>query len=201
MLTEHQIDFIQAELDKSKITIPEIKEDLLDHFCCSIEHEMLKGLSFETSYQIAFKQVCPNGLDEIQIETLYMLNSKKVIVMKKIMYSIGLLSSMSMGIGYLFKIMHWPGADNIFSYGFFGLVFLFLPMFTIDWYKENLNQVLSEKLKIILGFTSAIIMGLGLLMKTGHIYGASITIGIGMLLFILGFLPFLFFRMYRKSVE
>ncbi len=41
MLTDAQFELIKAVIDKSAITVQEVKDDLIDHFCCSIENYML----------------------------------------------------------------------------------------------------------------------------------------------------------------
>jgi hypothetical protein len=38
-------------------------------------------------------------------------------------------------------------------------------------------------------------------MKLQHLMGAAFMLGLSFLVFGFGFLPFLFFRMYKKSVE
>jgi hypothetical protein len=200
-LTDDQVEFIRAEIDKSAIVLPDLKDDLLDHFCCFIEFRMVKGDSFNAAYHQAFREICPNGLDEIQKETIYLLTSKKIIAMKKFMYFIGLVTSISVSIGWLFKLLNWPGGGDLFTYGFLGFVLIFLPMLAIDRYKLAFNKVLGERLKIILGFSSAIITGLAVMFKLMHLQGASVLLIVGTVLFSFGFLPFLFFRMYRKSVE
>ena len=120
--------------------------------------------------------------------------------MKKVMYSIGLISSICVCIGWLFKVLHWPGAGPLFNYGFLGFVLIFIPMLAIDRYKVNISKALSDKLRIILGFFSAMVMGLAVLFKLMHLQGADILLIIGTLIFSFGFLPFLFFRMYKKSI-
>lgn len=200
MLSEEEVVRLQVQIDKSAISSQSLKDDLLDHFCCFIEHEMRGGSSFEEAHQKAWQQICPNGLDEIQHETIFLLNAKKIIFMKKVMYSIGLLTSISISVGWLFKVLNWPGGGDLFTYGFLAFVLIFLPMLAIDRYKLVLNKALSEKLRVILGYTSAIVTGLAVLFKIMHLQGASILLILGILLFSFGFLPFLFFRMYRKSL-
>lgn len=200
MLNEGDIAYIQAQIDKSVISSQALKDDLLDHFCCFVEQELREGNTFEEALRKAWQQICPNGLDEIHHETIFLLNAKKIIIMKKAMYAIGLLSSISISIGSLFKIMHWPWATNLFNYGFLAFVLLFLPMLAIDRYKLVLSKAMSEKLRVILGFTSAIVTGLAVLFKVMQLQGAEILLILGILLFSFGFLPFLFFRMYRKSL-
>ncbi len=175
----------------------ELKEDLLDHFCCFIESEVRTGSSFETAYAKALNEICPNGFNEIQAETIFLLNSNKVVAMKKLMYSIGLLSSISISIGWLFKLLNWPGGDVLVTYGFPAFVLVFLPLLAFDRCKHALSRALSEKLKLLLGFGSAIITGLAVVFKLMHLQGADMLLIGGTLLF--SFLPFLFFRMYKKA--
>jgi hypothetical protein len=201
ILEDKEVSFIKSEIEKSKISISELKDDLLDHFCCFIENELSKGSSFETAYVKALNYICPNGFEEIQKETIYLLNSNKIITMKKIMYLIGLLASMSMTLGWLFKYLSWKGGGDMLTYGMICFLLLFLPMLAINRYKMTLGKALSEKLKIILGFSGAIVAGLGIMLRTsGMPYGTLIVI-IGTLIIAFGFLPFLFFRMYQKSIE
>lgn len=105
MLREEEIALIEVQINKSAISSQALKDDLLDHFCCFIEHEIKGGSSFEEAHRKAWQQICPNGLDEIQHETIFLLNAKKIIFMKKTMYAIGLLASISITIGWLFKVI------------------------------------------------------------------------------------------------
>lgn len=117
------------------------------------------------------------------------------------MYFIGLVTAISVSIGWLFKVLNWPGGSDLFTYGFLGFVLIFLPLLAIDRYKLAFNKVLGERLKVILGFASAVITGLAVMFKLMHLQGASILLIVGVILFSFGFLPFFFFRMYRKAVE
>ncbi|SFB32492.1 hypothetical protein [Algoriphagus aquimarinus] len=200
-LEDQEVSFIKGEIEKSEISISELKDDLLDHFCCFIENELNKGGSFESAYVKALNHICPNGFDEIQKETIYLLNSKKIIGMKKIMYLIGLLASMSMTLGWLFKYLNWKGGGDMLTFGMICFLLLFLPMLAINRYKMTLGKALSEKLKIILGFSGAIVTGLGIILRTSGMQYGSLLVVIGTLIIAFGFLPFLFFRMYRKSIE
>ena len=48
-LTDKNVEFISQIINESKIKSEDMKEDLIDHFCCAIEEEMKKGLSFKKS--------------------------------------------------------------------------------------------------------------------------------------------------------
>ncbi|MEX2232648.1 MAG: hypothetical protein WD824_10835 [Cyclobacteriaceae bacterium] len=74
-------------------------------------------------------------------------------------------------------------------------------MLAVDRYKVNLRKALSEKLRIVLGFSSAFLVGLALAFKFLDVTGADYILVAGFLIFTFGFLPFLFFTLYRKSIS
>lgn len=200
-LSSEQIAIIRKYLDQSSISIDSLKDDILDHLCCVVEIKMERGGVFDTALREALDELAPDGLNEIQRETVFLLNSTKIILMKKIMYSIGLLSAMVFVLGWAFGMMHLPGAIALSIYGFMSFVFIFLPMLAIDRYKVNIRWALSDKLKFGLGFVSGLIVATSVFFKLMHLPGAEGLLIIGTGVFVFGFLPFLFFTMYRKSVS
>lgn len=200
-LSQAQVEIIRNRINQSTICIQTLKDDLLDHLCCVVENKIGKGITFEAALPEAIHELAPHGLDEIQRQTLYLLNPAKVIVMKKIMYVIGLATATSLSLGWLFVTLRWPGGRELFNYGFLGFLLLFIPMVAIEHYKISFRKALSEKLKIILGSVSGFIVGLSLVFKVLHLQGADILLIVGVLLFTFGFLPFLFFNLYKKAVS
>ena len=200
-LSSEQIVRIHEVIEQSSITIETLKDDLLDHLCCVVEVKMTNGSEFEISLKEALNELAPDGLNTIQRETIFLLNSTKILLMKKIMYSMGLITSIAMTMGILAKLLHWPGADELFIYGFVGFLLLFLPMFAIDRYKHTLSKSLSEKLRLGLGYLSAALLLFSILFKLFHLEGANLLLLSGMCVFSFGFLPFLFFNMYKKSLS
>jgi hypothetical protein len=160
----------------------------------------MEGLSFETAYQKTFLQVCPGGLNEIGNELFIVLNFNKIVSIQKLKYSLGLLVSICISIGSLFKAMEWPGANYLLLFGLTGLVVLFLPLLAYDTYKEK-EKLRVEKIKDALGFISAAVLGTGIMLKIGHLTGGGILLVGGTALFTFGFMPFLFLVMYKKSVH
>ncbi len=201
MITDEQVDYIEAQIKESKIKNKSLSDDLLDHMCCLVEINMKKGLTFEQAYQKAFLQTSPNGYEEIQNETLFLLNYNKIMNMKRLTYISGFVFSLAFSAGTLFKILHQPGAMLLLGIGLFGFSFIFIPIFLVSKYKELAVQVMSERLKWIFGAASVILLGLSSLMKIMHLMGAGVMLATSFLIFGFGFLPFLFFRMYKKSVE
>lgn len=201
MITSEQIDWIDEQISSSKIDNEMLRDDLLDHFCCLIEIEMNQGLGFEKAYQKAFLQTAPNGLDEIQRETIFLLNSKRIIAMKQVTYITGFLFSLAFTVGIVFKFLHFMGAGLLLFCGAVGLIFIFIPLLFINHYKAFINQAASEKARYVIAFLSTSLFILGALLKVLHLPGAAVILAVGGLLFGFGFLPFLFFRMYKKSLD
>jgi hypothetical protein len=201
MITEENENCIIAEINNSAITNQALKDDLIDHFCCLVEIDMSKGIPFEEALALAYEQTAPNGLDEIQRETTFLFNYSKIMLMKRLMYAVGYLFALAWIVGIFFKLMHLPGATILMIGGGSGLAFVFLPMLLVNRYKKIAREVLTERLKWILGFSSLALFMTASYMKFFHLQGAAVLLGVSFLVFGFGFLPFLFFRMYKRSVE
>jgi hypothetical protein len=199
-LTVAQVDAIQQNIALSGLTIGTLKDDVIDHLCCVVEEKLNQGIDFEKAFHEALNELAPNGLAEIEDETVFLLNTNKIIMMKKLMYSIGLIAAVSISMGTCFKFLHMPGAEQLLNYGYAGFVLLYLPMMLFDHFKTKIQSALSEKLKMILGFLSALFTAAAMLFKALHYPGAPELLLIGAVIFSFGFLPFLFFTMYKKSV-
>lgn len=199
MISDENFEFISRQIRQSGIKAKALQDDLIDHFCCLVEIEMQKGLSFDKAYQRAFQQTTPNGFNEIQQETLFLINYKKIIIMKQLTYISGYIFALSTTAGAFFKIMHLPGASIMLFGGLLGISFIFLPMLLINKFKNKLFSVLSEKLKWAFGIISLMMIITASLFKLLHLQGAGVILGLGFLVFGLGFLPFLFFRMYQAG--
>lgn len=201
MIHDQYLDKIIYVIEGSSIRRKELKDDLVDHFCCLVEMDMDRGLDFDAAFKKAYEQTCPNGLDEIQKETVFLLNYNRIMFMKRLTYLIGFLASLAVSAGFLFRIFHWPGASDLLLVGFGGLGLLFLPLILVDRFKHLASQASIEKVKLVFGILSAVMFTTGGIFKILHLPTAMILIGLSFLFFCLGFLPLLFFRMYKKSVE
>jgi hypothetical protein len=60
--------------------------------------------------------------------------------MKNKIYTLGLVTTIVVFLGTLFKMLHWPGAGILLTAGIFALVFLFLPFALINNYKATENK-------------------------------------------------------------
>lgn len=199
ILTDSQFEFIAGKVNKSSILSSEMKEDLIDHFCCAIEEEMHKGMSFEKAYDMAYQNICSNGFDEIQKGTVFLITSKKVIIMKKFMYVSGYLSLIGMSTSAIMKIMHISGGILLFMLSSFIFILLFLPVFFNYLLKHKINNSINDKLKYIFGFLSSVLLILFVLFNMAHWPGAFFFLVSFIAVLNFAFFPMLFFKMYKKS--
>lgn len=81
-LSEEQVEAIRTFLQQNDIQIPSLQEDILDHLCCALEDTKELNTSFEERLREAAHDLAPYGLDKLQRETVFLLNSKKLIYMK-----------------------------------------------------------------------------------------------------------------------
>ncbi|MDJ1481890.1 hypothetical protein QNI16_15420 [Cytophagaceae bacterium YF14B1] len=114
--------------------------------------------------------------------------------MKELLYSIGLLASVSISLGWLFKLLNWLGADQLFTYGFLGLVLLFLPLLAIDQFSTMLVTNTTNQIKVGLGLVSAFLTGIAIVCKLLNLRGADLLLIAGTLLFAFDFYHFCFSR-------
>ncbi len=70
-LSTEQVTLIEAQVDQSNITIGTLRDDLVDHLCCVVEIKLKKGNSFEKSLLEAMRELAPDGLHELQEETVF----------------------------------------------------------------------------------------------------------------------------------
>jgi len=198
-LTDEQIDFIADQVNKSKIDSNELKEDLIDHFCCIIEDDIRLGKSFEESYNRAYQIVCPNGFDEIYQETILLLTSKNIIIMKKLLFSLGFITMVFLVTSFLFKALHWPGAGVLLVIASFVLIFVFVPLVLLYFYRKQFSKYVSYKMKYVFGYIGLALLLTGAVLKIMHWPGAGLLFMISVTVINFGFLPFMFYRLYRTS--
>ena len=200
-LSEEQIAIIRDHIACSGIRMQSLQEDVLDHLCCVLEAEDNSSLGFEQRLQIAIGELAPDGLADLERKTVYLLNAKKLLYMKKVMHLIGLGSTMSLAMGLCFRLLGWPGGYELMMYGFLTFSLVFLPMTMINRFRHKIQKSLSDRLRFMLGSTSAIVAGLSVLLKILHLPGADFMLLGAAVLFSFGFLPFLFFTNYRKAIQ
>jgi len=196
MLTLEQTKFIVSEVEKEAIHYSHLSDDIVDHLCCDIEHEMEQGSGFEAAYERVQSRIGYKGLKQIQKDTLFLID-KTYRKMKTTMKISGFTGPALLGMGSLFKIFHWPGASILLVLGFFVLCFLFLPTAAYVMYKETKSY--KNLFVYILGFIASLVFSLGVLFKVQHWPGASIMLTLSIVTGLVLFLPTLLFVKLRQT--
>jgi hypothetical protein len=201
MITDEQLDFIAGKVHESSIASKEVQDDLIDHFYCLIEEEIGRGNSFEVAYQKAFEQTTPNGFDEIQEEVFFILNFNKIMNMKRLTYITGFIFTLGLTAAVVFKLLHLPGAGVVLGVSSLGTTFVFVPMLLVSHLRAMKSQSGAEKAKWVAGTIGFMIFSVGIQMKMLHLAGAAVLLVVGGAIFALGCLPFLFYWLYKQSLE
>jgi len=198
-LTDKQVDYIYDQINKSQLDSEELKEDLVDHFCCIIEDNMQRGKSFEDSYKRAYQIICPDGLNEIYQESIFLLSSKRIKIMKKLLFVTGFIVAFIFMTGFLFKIQHWPAGGMLLLSGAGIMIFILLPLVLLYFYKSEYSKFISYKLKYIFGYLGLALLLTGAVLKMFHLPGSGWTLLLSVVILNFGYLPMLFYRSYKGS--
>lgn len=200
-LTIEQEKTIEELVDAQGLSIRTLRDDLVDHLCCVVESQLGKEQSFEQLLEQAVTDLAPNGLMDIQHTTIFLLNSQRIFLLKRLIYVIGFLGSVSLTAGLTLKLLRMSFGTELFTVGFLTLLLVFIPLLAIDRYKVALSKSISVKVKLLSGVVAAGATGLSVLFKLMHLQGAEGLLMLGAGVFVVGFLPFFFFTMYKKSVS
>lgn len=198
-LSEEEVDLVYERFSNSRLHNRMLEDELIDHICCVMELHMADGLAFEAAYALACATVCPNGMTEIEEETYFLLTYNKQLNMKRILFSLGFVSTFLLSFGFLFKLMHWPFASGLMIAAFAAL---FLTLAVLLVYSLQTLRALSlpARIRVISGLFSGILLAAGSIFKMLHYPGASMMIVVSLVLLNLLFLPLFFYQLYRKSI-
>lgn len=199
-LSGNQIEIIRAQIARS-IQLQSLQDDVLDHVCCTLEDlDDLEG-EFEVAVQEAVNDLAPAGLHQLERDTMLLLNTK-YMVLKKFMYLLGLVSAIASSLGICFKLMRFPGAESLLTYGLLTLTLGYLPMQTVFWFKSFEKYSLLKKLEMSTVMLSGLLTGTALVMRFFHVSRVPVDLTFmgSMAIFSFVFLPIMFFNQYKKSI-
>ena len=190
-LTEKEIRRLNREIQRQGLTYTELQQELLDHLCCDVEAKMEEGLEFVKALEKVRKGMGKDRIQQIQEETLLLIN-QKYRIMKKFMYILGMIAPAMLITGTIFKIQHWPGAGVLLVLSLFILGAIYLPVFVMVKIRDTRKE--SKKVNMpmyIFGLIAGIIFIAGAMFKIQHWPGAGIMISLSGLVTVLIFIPIL----------
>lgn len=179
--------------------MPELEDDLLDHVCCALEERFSTKpeASFEDLYPDVRDEVCPDGWEEVQAETTFLL-TYKFEKMKRLNHILGLIGALLLIIGTVFKMQYLPGAGVLIVCGGAVISLAYFP--TMLWLALKAPAGWLGRLRQVVGPVGASAIVMGTLFKIMHWPGATMLMIGGLLLLGLVFLP-LYFVTLRKETK
>lgn len=199
-LSDEQEELVRNCVEAQELKLKTLSDDLVDHLCCVIESGLGKEKSFDQLLDNAMAELAPNGLIDLERKTFFLLNFKRIIIIKKVTYSIGFIGTVALLVSFSSQLFGMGFAQEAFGSIGIMLLLIFLPLLIFDMYKVAIAQAMSEPWRIILGTSGVLLTGLGYSARLLHLPFAPELAMLGMTVLIFGFLPFLFFTMYQKSV-
>ncbi len=196
IVIDDNLDRIRSDLVRRGLTYDPLMDDLLDHVCCMLEEAMNTGSDFESSYDRVLETIGEKSLPEIQHQTLLNLD-KKFQQMKNFTYIFGLTSALLTIVGAFFKKMHWPGAGILITVGIVLVVLVFLPLYFVTNYKEQVEK--KNPVYAIVGYLTLMLLMAGALFKIMHWPGANIAIQVGIGFLIIGFIPLYVVNAFQRG--
>ncbi len=199
-LDDGQVILILDRIIADGVTDKYLQNDLLDHYCCYVEERLLPGVDFETVYDIAFQNITPNGMKEIQQELYFILNFNKQTIMKRIIYLFGFITLFFISTGIMFKILHWPGGADLMLISPF-LVMVLSAILFLNSLRHWKSHSRMYNTRVVTGFVSALLIGDGIIFKLLHFPWGAFQVVTGVFLLNLVYLPILFYGLYKQAIE
>lgn len=120
--------------------------------------------------------------------------------MKKLLYLIGLFSTIFTFFGSIFKIMHWPGASVMIIMGAFSFAFIFIPLLIFIKFKEV--SFLFDNFIYSIGIALGTILMVGFIFKLMHWPWATILMLSSIVIFNFVYIPLYFIsRLKREELK
>lgn len=176
-ISEKEIHKVSDDIDRLGLSYTRLKNELLDHICCNVETYMRDGLTFNEAYHKVKREIGSRRIMQVQDATLYLIN-QKYRRMKRLMLVLGISTAVTIIVGTIFKMLHWPGSGILLTLGIISLSLVFVPLFMMVKIRDT-----REKKKVVnrplltAGLISGILFSLGSLFKIMHWPGANITLG------------------------
>lgn len=197
-LSDQQIDFILNDIKIRGVEMEDLQLNLLDHICCIIECELEAEGDFEDFYHKTIPKFFKKELKEIEEETKLLLTFKNYYAMKKTMNAVGIIASISIVLGAIFRFQHILGANVIMILGVILISFIFLPLMFILKLRESTEK--RDRTILILGALISILLIIGVAFKLMFWPGANILLGFASLILLFVFAPMYLFTGLRNPV-
>lgn len=196
-LTDQQAMTVWTVLQTRQNTLT---TELYDHFCCYIESQIAQGHAFDASLSLAFKEIAPNGVEELEQELDQMLSFKPLTSMKRMFYAATFVATVFLTFSVLAKSWNWQdGTEICLLAGNSTLVLLVLPTAAIMAGRSYHLLTKLDLFRTVVGVTAGYCIGVGMIFKVLSFPLANFLFNTGMIILLALFLPVFFFQMYRRA--
>lgn len=199
MLTDVQINFISREINGYGKLSRELKDDLIDHFCCAIEDEMAKGKDFETAYHSVCEKICPNGLDELLEENSFIPTSGKRKQLSQTLKISGIITLAGGTAAALMKLLHFPFGQMVLILTAAVAVFIFLPALFLYLFQKKIGIRHIGRFPYVAGCIGTVLLIASIIFHLSHWPGTAVILIAAVLLIDLAFFPLIFTRRHKKQ--
>lgn len=192
-MTEHHVQHIKAYLKSQGFTDLELMDDLTDHLATEIEFSMdSEKLDFQTSFEKAKQKLLPDSPYQLERDLKMLTTPKHNIMIKKIAYLGGYLSTIGATLALLFIVLSFQNEakadgrqeimdnDNI--------------MYTIAVKATNENKEVGDVYQQFRDETAQLKLSALKLMSL-----SQTLLIVSILIFISTYLPYRFYDGYNKS--
>ncbi len=196
LLSDRQIDQVNDILVNQGVTYEELRNDLLDHICCIIEEGIEQDKNFSLCLEEALERFGLENFRTIQESTMYLLN-QKLNKMKKVTSIVGLVASLMVVAGVIFKVNHMLGAGILLIVGVSSIALIVLPLLAYMTVvaKEDIQTTITS----MVGYFSAMSMSMGGMFKLMHWPGANLLFWTGLAVLLIIFMPLFTVKSYRLA--
>jgi hypothetical protein len=163
IINDQQMDFILNDIRRRGIKLESLQQNLLDHVCILIEHNLEEDGDFEHFYSSVIKDFYKHELREIEEEALFLLTLINNHPMKKAMIISGTFSIAAFAGGSFCKIMESHLTDFLLFLAFTSFVFLFIPLIVIVKIKEKIAS--RDRLILVSGVIAGLLYFFCMLLK------------------------------------
>ena len=197
-LTDKHIDYIINDLEKRGIVLEDLKENIVDHVCCILEHEMPSETNFHTNYDKIITRFFDTELKELQKETDVLLNNSYLPFLKKSIKITGIASVVFLIIGIYYKFNYLSGSGILLILGSIFFTFGFIPSLILLKFKDSSSK--NNTFLVVLGFFIIATGSSGCIFKIMEWPMATRLKLISILSFLILFIPLYYFS-YIKNAE
>jgi hypothetical protein len=195
-ISDEELDFIVNDIKANGVVIEDLQNNLLDHICCIIEHEMPVNEDFYKFYKQILPRFFKNDLKELQVETENLLTFKNYYAMRNTLKISGIVSALFTILGASLKVLHLPGAGFAIILGGTLFSLLFLPLMIVLKFKDEEKQV--DKIVLSFGFLIAMVAFTGVIFKLMHWPWANIMMISSTATFVFAYVPLYYFTRVRR---